>query len=216
MKNLYYKNDVCVVGIGCVLPDANNVHEFWNNVLNGHCSIESIPDDRWKKDLYFSSDKNEKDKSYSHVGAFVKNNQLETIIKKHKLQSIGSNRLHAMTFEATTQALECLNSTFLLGSSKNTSVFLGCMEIDEALTKEKFFSYNKESLQDYVEKNNPKSKDQILDKIENHFISSSLSKDDSLIASTLTTSVIDLIKQKFNLQGEGALVDAACASSLAA
>jgi len=78
-KTFYYNNDVCIVGIGCVLPDANNPREFWDNLLAGKCSIRKIPEERWKSDLYFNTNKKEEDKTYSNVAAFVENNQLKKI-----------------------------------------------------------------------------------------------------------------------------------------
>lgn len=214
-KNSYHKNDVCIVGIGCVLPEADNPQEFWTNISNGNCSIKKIPEERWKSRLYFSLDKKEEDKTYSNTAAFVGNNQLKKIYKKFKLNPLKDNRLHAMALGATVQALDCINPDTLNRTKKNTAVFLGCMEADEAYTLERFYLHNKKSLEDHTAKNNIENKDQIFEKIKKYF--NPHQWDGQAAASAiLTNSVVNLIKQKFNLEGEGALIDAACASSLAA
>jgi acyl transferase domain-containing protein len=214
-KNSYYSNDICIVGMGCVLPDANNPQEFWANILENNCSIRKIPEERWKSQPYFSSDKKEKDKTYSNVAAFVENAQLGKIGKRLGLDPLKNNRLQIMALEATTQALNCINPETLEKTRKNTAIYLGCMEIDEAFTLEKFYLQNKKSLENYIIKNNLKNKEIILKKFKEHFNSSKWDEE-AIIASVLTTSTINLIKQKFNIEGEGALIDAACASSLAA
>ena len=214
-KTFYYNNDVCIVGIGCVLPDANNPRKFWDNLLAGKCSIRKIPEERWKSDLYFNTNKKEEDKTYSNVAAFVENNQLKKICRRLCLDFSKNNRLQIMALEATRQALACLNSDFLDKAKRNASIFLGCMEIDESLLTQNFYPRNKKSLEEYIAKSNLKNKGQIIEKIKKIF-DKYKTDTETKISSLLTSSVINLIKQRFNLQGEGALIDAACASSLAA
>jgi acyl transferase domain-containing protein len=214
-KNSYNANDICIVGLGCVLPDANNRQEFWNNILKGNCSIKKMPEKRWKSGLYFSLDRKEEDKTYSNVAAFVENSQLEKLCKKLGLQFSKNTRLQIMALEAATQALGCLSPNTLDKTKKRAAIFLGCMEIDEAFTLEKFYLQNKKSLEDYISRNDLKNKEEILAEIKKYFNKNGWDEK-SAISSVLTTSVIDLIKQRFGIQGEGALIDAACASSLAA
>jgi len=211
----YHGNDICIVGIGCVLPDASNPLEFWRNLLAGKCSIRKIPEERWSSRLYFSSDKKETDKTYSNVAAFVENERLRALCDKLDLDFSKNNRLQIMALEATRQALAGLNSTALAEARKKTSVFLGCMELDEAFISEKFYLHNEKLWREFIVKSKLKNQKKILKKLEEYFYKDKPDTE-AIISSVLTTSVISLIKQKFNLQGEGALIDAACASSLAA
>ncbi|MBU1179217.1 hypothetical protein KKB69_02700 [Patescibacteria group bacterium] len=213
-KNLYYNNDVCIVGIGCVLPEANNPREFRDNLLAGKCSTKKIPEERWKSRLYFSADKKEEDKTYSNVAAFVEDEQIDKLRKNLNLDS-KNNRLQIMALEAARQSLACLGAKTLERARKKTSIFLGCMELDEALLMQNFFQHNKKSLERYIAGGNLKNKDKILAKLKEYFDKHEVGAEVK-ISSLLTTSVINLIKKKFNLQGESALIDAACASSLAA
>ncbi|MFH1558918.1 MAG: beta-ketoacyl synthase N-terminal-like domain-containing protein, partial [Patescibacteria group bacterium] len=167
-KTPYYNNDICIVGFGCVLPDANNPSEFWRNILAGRCSIRKVPEERWSSRLYFSRDKDESDKTYSNFAAFVDNGQIQILGKNLGLDFSKNNRLQIMALEAARQALGSLTAT-LEKARKNTSVFLGCMELDEAFTLEKFYRHNKDSLKKFIAKNNLKNQRQILAEIKEYF-----------------------------------------------
>lgn len=214
-KKSYYSDDICVVGMGCVLPEANSLQEFWNNISIGNCAIKKIPEKRWKSKLYFSLDKKEEDKTYSNTGAFVSNERLEKIYKKFKLNPFKDNRLKAMALDATEQALDCIKPSVLNDAKKRAAVFLGCMEADEAFTLERFYLHNRKSLEDYIIKNNIENKEGVFEKIKKYFNASEWD-DQAVTAAILTNSVVASIKERFGIKGEGALIDAACASSLAA
>ena len=215
MNKRFYNSDVCVVGLGCVLPDAGNPSEFWSNILAGKCSIRKISEERWSSNLYFSLDKNEPDKTYSNVAAFVENKKIKSLCGDLDIDFSKNNRLQVMALGATTQALSGLSPDTLKRNRKNTAIFLGCMELDEAFTLEKFYLHEKDSLKKFITKNILKNQKQIFTKLKEYFCKHE-SDSEAGVASVLTTSVINLIRQKFNLQGESALIDAACASSLAA
>ena len=38
---------IAIVGVGAILPDAENVDTFWENVKSGRSSITEVPADRW-------------------------------------------------------------------------------------------------------------------------------------------------------------------------
>lgn len=218
MKKDFYcnNNDVCIVGIGCVLPEANNPKAFWDNILNGHCSIREMPEERFKKHLYFSSDKNEEDKAYSNKAAFISDDQLKETCKNSGLDFSNNNRLQIMSIEATRQALSCLRSGSLKKAQKNTSVFLGCMEMEESFILEKIFLHRERSFKEYIKRGRLKNGKRIFEAIKKHFNKDDKFNERAKIASAFTTSVLNAIKKRFDIGGEGILIDAACASSLAA
>jgi acyl transferase domain-containing protein/NAD(P)-dependent dehydrogenase (short-subunit alcohol dehydrogenase family)/acyl carrier protein len=55
------------------MPDAANVPAFWENVKNGRYSITEVDRDRWDPALYFDSDHSAPDKTYSTIGGWVRN-----------------------------------------------------------------------------------------------------------------------------------------------
>lgn len=213
-KYTWHTDDVCIVGIGCVLPDADTPEEFWENIANGTCSIRTIPEDRWNSELYFSTDKKEDDKTYSNVAGFVEKERIERFAKKLGLDQAAHNRLQVMALEAATQAVGCLRKDSLKKINGNAAVVLGCMEIDEALTMEKWYEQNKELLGQHSEAHGLQSKE-MLGRIERHCNRNDMTEE-AKVGSVLTTSVIDMLRRRFGLRGEGMLVDAACASSLVA
>lgn len=64
-------DDIAVISMACRFPDASNPEEFWNNILDGKCSIGDIPKERWNIDDYYSPSP-EFGKTYCRSGAFIK------------------------------------------------------------------------------------------------------------------------------------------------
>ncbi|MGB2602719.1 MAG: SDR family NAD(P)-dependent oxidoreductase [Candidatus Sulfotelmatobacter sp.] len=63
---------IAIVGAGAIMPDAANVPAFWENVKNGRYSITEVDRDRWDPALYFDPDHNAPDKTYSTIGGWVR------------------------------------------------------------------------------------------------------------------------------------------------
>jgi acyl transferase domain-containing protein/NAD(P)-dependent dehydrogenase (short-subunit alcohol dehydrogenase family) len=72
MENTSYRA-IAIVGAGAIMPDAANVPAFWENVKNGRYSITEVDRDRWDPALYFDSDHSAPDKTYSTIGGWVRN-----------------------------------------------------------------------------------------------------------------------------------------------
>ena len=217
MENeFYYENDVCIVGMGCVLPDADNPREFWDNILKGHCSIREMPDNRLERATYVSKNKKDEDKTYSNYAAFVDDERLGKIAKKLELDFSKNNRLEIMTFEAVRQALDCFNANIFKKAQKNTAVFLGSMGINEDLISEKFFLHNKAPLKKYIKKSGLKDGKRIFKALKTYFNGKKRMEEKAAVASIVNTSILYLIKKRIDINGEGLLGDAACASSFVA
>ena len=63
---------IAIVGLGAVLPDAANVSAFWNNVKTGRYCISEVSPERWDPALYFDEDHSAPDKTYSKIGGWVR------------------------------------------------------------------------------------------------------------------------------------------------
>ena len=63
---------VAVVGVGAVLPDAPNAPTFWENLKTGRYSITETPAGRWDPALYYDPDPRAPDKTYSKIGGWVR------------------------------------------------------------------------------------------------------------------------------------------------
>jgi acyl transferase domain-containing protein len=62
---------IAIVGIGCTLPGAEDVDEFWRVVVNGEDHVKEIPKDRYDVDAYFDSDPDAPGKSYIRKAGLV-------------------------------------------------------------------------------------------------------------------------------------------------
>ena len=65
---------IAVVGMGCIMPDAEDIAKFWNNIVNAHVSIKEVPSNRWSIDDFWapgSPGQVEYAKTYAKIGAFV-------------------------------------------------------------------------------------------------------------------------------------------------
>ena len=63
---------IAIVGAGAILPDAPNVAAFWENVKTGRYSIGEVSPDRWDPALYYDADHGAPDKTYSKIGGWVR------------------------------------------------------------------------------------------------------------------------------------------------
>ncbi len=64
-------NDIAIIGMSANFPKANNVENFWHNILNYVDAIEEIPQNHFNWKNYYSSNKTERDKIYSKWGGFL-------------------------------------------------------------------------------------------------------------------------------------------------
>jgi acyl transferase domain-containing protein/acyl carrier protein/NAD(P)-dependent dehydrogenase (short-subunit alcohol dehydrogenase family) len=71
MENTSYRA-IAIVGAGAILPDAANVSAFWENVKNSRYSITEVQPDRWDPALYFDTDHSVPDKTYSTIGGWAR------------------------------------------------------------------------------------------------------------------------------------------------
>ena len=61
--------DIAVIGMSGMFPDAKNVSEFWDNLLQGKNSVKEIT--RWDLDSFYDSTGKDSKKSYSKWGGFL-------------------------------------------------------------------------------------------------------------------------------------------------
>ena len=56
--------------MSCRFPGAQDINEFWQNLLNGVDSVCEIPSDRWDVDRFYGADR-EPGKMYTREGGFL-------------------------------------------------------------------------------------------------------------------------------------------------
>ncbi len=65
------ENLIAVVGMGVMVPGANNPSEFWNVLTEGPELFRSVPSDRWEEKSFESEDRSAEDKTYQSRSAFI-------------------------------------------------------------------------------------------------------------------------------------------------
>ena len=66
-------DDIAIIGVSGIYPEAENPEIFWENLKAGKDSITAIPAERWSVDDYFDADRNQamQGKMYCKWGGFV-------------------------------------------------------------------------------------------------------------------------------------------------
>ena len=63
---------VAIVGVGAIMPDAPDADTFWQNIKQGRYSISDVDPSRWDPQLYYDADPKAPDKTYSKIGGWVR------------------------------------------------------------------------------------------------------------------------------------------------
>ena len=64
-------DEIAIIGMGCIYPDASSPEQFWENILSRKYSIRNMPAERLDPDLYYDPDKKAPDKSYTRLAGCV-------------------------------------------------------------------------------------------------------------------------------------------------
>ncbi|MFQ6115455.1 MAG: beta-ketoacyl synthase N-terminal-like domain-containing protein, partial [bacterium] len=99
--------DVAIVGMACLFPEASNIKEYWQNIMNRIDAVREVSKDRWNPADFYDPDRQTPDKSYSKWGGFVKEIHFDPLkygIPPNSLSSIEPMQLLAL--ETAWQALE--------------------------------------------------------------------------------------------------------------
>lgn len=63
---------IAIIGIGGVMPESDNLDEFWEHLINGRDLVTEVPAYRWDWKNYFGDPAREKNKTNSKWGGFLK------------------------------------------------------------------------------------------------------------------------------------------------
>ena len=127
------REDVAIVGASCRFPGANNVGEFWDNLMNGVDSVCEIPADRWDMDRFYSADR-EPGKMYTREGGFL-DDIAEFDAEFFNIsdqEACWIDPQHRMLLENSYRALEDAGISPHPLADSNVGVFMGIMGQDYA------------------------------------------------------------------------------------
>ncbi|MBI9085193.1 MAG: acyltransferase domain-containing protein [Desulfobacterales bacterium] len=64
-------DEIAVIGMGCIYPDAPDAKTLWQNILEKKYAIGPMPADRFDSDLYWDEDPKAPDRSYTRIAGVV-------------------------------------------------------------------------------------------------------------------------------------------------
>ena len=65
-------DEIAIVGIGALLPDALDVPMLWRNLLARHSSLRPVPQDLWDENHYYAGSGSATDRTRSRLGGLVR------------------------------------------------------------------------------------------------------------------------------------------------
>ena len=106
LKKFEGSDAIAVIGVGCLFPDAAEVNQYWENIQSGRDSIGPIPLTHWRPDDYFDADPKRADHTYAQTGGFIQPYAFDPLqfgLAPHALEATDTTQLLGMV--AAHQAL---------------------------------------------------------------------------------------------------------------
>ncbi|MCS5697921.1 SDR family NAD(P)-dependent oxidoreductase [Cyanobium sp. FGCU-52] len=195
--------DIAIIGIGTLLPQAQDPATFWRNIVAQQSALREIPAHRWDWRLYYDSDRDARDRIYSRWGGFLDEVAFDPMdfgIPPRSMRSIEPMQL--LTLEVVRRALLDAgcgpDSDF---DREHTSVILGAGGGVGDLGQQYAV---RTGLPLVVEDPDPRAWERLPEWNEESF------------PGLLLNVAAGRVANRFDLGGSNYIVDAACASSLAA
>jgi acyl transferase domain-containing protein/NAD(P)H-dependent flavin oxidoreductase YrpB (nitropropane dioxygenase family) len=205
-------SDIAIVGLSCIFPKGGDVREYWQNILNKRYVLGEIPKERFDVDVYFDSDRRARDKVYSKWGGFIGDVTVDPLkfgMPPASLPSIEPMQL--VTLEFVQRALADAGYTERRFNKENTCCVVGT----GGGVGELGMAYGFRSLLPlYVDQAGGTLADSaaLIDKLSAHLPEWT---EDSF-AGLLLNVVAGRVANRFDFGGTNFIVDAACATGLAA
>src|SRR5271169_4448780 len=215
---------IAIVGIGAVLPDAANVDAFWQNVKQGRYSITDVSPDRWDPALYFDSDHSAPDKTYSKIGGWVREWKWEPMkwrlpIPPRVVEAMDESQRWAIA--CTREALEDFGYPGRPLDTDRTAVILG-----NAMAGEKhYFTALRIYFPEYASQLSQSvsfaalpdaARSKITRQLHDRIAGRIREVTEDTMPGELSNCTAGRIANVFNFHGPNYVVDAACASAMAA
>ncbi len=227
-KKYYYpEGRIAIVGMGGIFPDADNIEQFWSNILDKKVSIRELPDSVLNSKIYYRANTfkqiDKHDKTYTRMGSMVNYEAVMAAGKKFRIPPAVAEHMdqnqHAAIY-CVDQALQGLKgkkppeerTAIILGNGNPGAHYERAIERIFYATIEELLSANP-LLQSEIDKT---KLDKILKEISATALEKSLPLTEDTAPGILQNLVAGRIANVFGFQGPSFMTDAACASSLVA
>ena len=206
---------IAVIGLGALFPGSIEKDGFWRNILDGRDLIDEVPPSHWLIDDYYDPDPGKAGKTYSRRGAFLSETPFDPLangIPPTTLPSTDSAQLLALVVAKRVLEDAC-KLDFSHIDRARTSVILGVASATElAATMAESLQYPVwiRAMQEAG------LREEEIASIASRANSSYAEWTENTFPGLLGNVVAGRIANRFNLGGANCVIDAACASSLAA
>lgn len=128
-KEEILSDEIAIIGVSGKYPEAENLDEFWNNLISKKNCITEIPKDRWNWSDYYSEERGKKGHSNSKWGGFIKDidkfDPLEFNISPKEAKLMDPQE--RLFLEIVSQAMEDSGYTRKNFEKDRVGVFVGAM-----------------------------------------------------------------------------------------
>jgi len=207
---------IAIIGMASIFPQARTLPEYWENILNKIDAIVDVPASRWSIEDYYDPNPAEPDKTYCKRGAFMPDVEFDPAefgLPPNLLEVTDVSQLLSLVV-----AKECLEDAgYGEGretSRENTGVILGMVGIGSKLMTPLMARLQYPVWEKVLRSYGISAEDtqKIIDKIKLAYPN----WDENAFPGSIGNVVAGRIANRFDLGGTNCVVDAACASSLAA
>lgn len=214
-NSLLQKHPVAIIGQAAVFAKSANLTEYWENILNKIDCISEVPPSRWNTEDYYDPDPAAEDKTYCKMGGFIPDidfDPLEFGLPPNLLEVTDSSQLLGLVVarDAMQDAGYGLEREF---NRENVGVVLGVAGGQKLITD--LTSRLQYPIWERVLESSgisPEDTQVIIDKIKLAYAP----WNENSFPGLLGNVIAGRIANRLDLGGMNSVVDAACASSLAA
>ena len=207
---------VAVIGLAGILPNAENLNQYWNNIINEVNCIREVPPSRWDVDAYYDPDPSIEDKSYSKHGGFIPDipfDPMEFGLPPNILEVTDVSQL--LSLIVARQALaDAGYAETAEGALDHTGVILGMVGMSSKLIHPLLNRLQYPVWEKVLKASNVPDEEipAIIEKMKLAYVS----WNENAFPGSIGNVVAGRIANRLDLGGTNCIVDAACGSSLAA
>ncbi len=216
LERKIHTTPIAIIGMASIFPQARTLPEYWENILNKIDAIVDVPASRWSIEDYYDPNPAAPDKTYCKRGAFMPDVEFDPAefgLPPNLLEVTDVSQLLSLVV-----AKECLEDAgYGEGretSRENTGVILGMVGIGSKLVTPLMARLQYPVWEKVLRSYGISAEDtqKIIDKIKLAYPN----WEENAFPGSIGNVVAGRIANRFDLGGTNCVVDAACASSLAA
>ncbi len=215
---------IAVVGVGAILPDAPDAASFWSNLTAGKYSITEVEGERWDPQLYYDPDPKAPEKTYSKIGGWVRDWEWEPLawhlpipprvsdaMDDAQKWGVACTRMALLDYGWPERPLDLERTAVVFGSAMSgekhylTALRLTWPELERELAHGEHFAGLPEELRREIAEEMHAGLDERLPAVT-----------EDTMPGELGNCLAGRVANLFDLRGPNYVVDAACASAMAA